>query len=82
MEITKQEAAERLVDYCDNEYVASLSLGDAILILDFLTMEDGVNGIGLLPPLTKQGKYEWAMPSTISIDLKNSSQDLNSSEGK
>jgi hypothetical protein len=45
-------------------------------------MEDGVNGIGLLPPLTKQGKYEWAMPSTISIDLKNSSQDLNSSEGK
>ena len=64
--MTKKQAVEQVVDYCNAYLKISLSLDDAERLLDFMTMEDGENGIGLLPPLTKQGRYQWDSPSTDS----------------
>jgi hypothetical protein len=57
--MTKKEAVEQLIKFCEDHHIVSLSLQEAEAVLDFATMEDGENGIGLLPPLSKKGRYIW-----------------------
>lgn len=59
MGMTKLEAINRLIDFSVDTLQLNVSLSQVEQLLDYLTSEDGVNGLGCYPPLTKKGKYEW-----------------------
>lgn len=58
MGMSKNEAIDQIVNILLMEqmiYPADYGLAERLL--DFMTDPD--NGLGMLPPLTKKGKYEW-----------------------